>query len=86
MDVMSDKIGKDMGLGTTDCKLLLLILVVLGRSGKCCGGSTGSTRSRRRDSDINCQERGSMGILMWKVGWGEVHAHISGAFAEVSQG
>jgi hypothetical protein len=86
MDVVSDKIGKDICHGAADCKLLLLVLVVLGRSGNRCRGSTGSTRRRRRDSDINCQERGSMWRLMWKVGWGEVHAHISGAFVEVGQG
>jgi hypothetical protein len=53
MDILSNKIGKNIGPGATDGKLLLLVLVVLGRSGNHDGRSTRSTRRRRRDSNIN---------------------------------
>ena len=69
MNILSNKIGKNIGPGAADRKLLLLVLVVLGRSGNRYGRSTRSTRRRRRDSNINSQERGSMWRLAWEVRW-----------------
>jgi hypothetical protein len=37
VDILCDKISKNIGIGATDGELLLFILVVLGRSSYCCG-------------------------------------------------